>query len=229
MTDFLVFDSETTGTDVFGDQIVQFYVGMYDKTGSRTDKWEWIINPGVPIPEEASSVHGFTDEYVALHGRHPEEALREILVLFSEYMDMPWVAYNLNFDLSILDNEFKRYGLDDHWGDTVAGYVRMFDPLVIDRDRDKYRKGKRTLEAVAKHYGVPFDPDLAHDAGYDVDVTAKVFLAVTAQYGYPSNATQARAHREWAEHLQEYLRDTNKDDTIVVDGSWPLRQKEESA
>lgn len=228
MSGFLVFDTETTGVDVFEDRVVQCYIGRFDSAGNLTERWEWLIDPGIDVPEEASNVHGFTTEHLREHGLAADHALREIIGVFSRHMDIPWVAYNLNFDLSILDAEFKRHGFDDLWGEMVAQNVRLFDPLVIDRAQDKYRKGKRTLEAVAGHYGVPFDPELAHEAGYDVAVTAQVLLKVTGKYGYPTNAIQAEAYREWAEHLEEYLRGANKDDTIKVDADWPLRQKEET-
>ncbi len=222
---YLVFDTETTGIDVFEDRVVQLFAMVMAENGEVLNAWEWVINPGVEVPEGAAEIHGFTTEYLQANGGDATEALTAAWELFFNHEDKVWVAYNLNFDLSILNAEFARYNIESDWGRRVAHSVRMLDPLVVDRAKDKYRKGKRTLEAVAPHYGVEFDPEAAHKADYDVEITGKVALAVVEKYGLPSNEEQALAYARWATHLQEYFRKTDPDAT--VDGAWPLRVREE--
>lgn len=222
---YLVGDAETTGISVHDDRIVQFFIGIADEAGNLVDRHEWVINPGVPVPQEAADVHGFDDAYLAEHGRDPVEALMEIRDVYLKHRDLTWVFYNANFDLSILDAEFKRHGISENFGTWARDNAVLIDPLVIDRAKDKYRKGKRTLEAVAGHYGVPFDPDAAHDALYDTKVTAKVAVKILEKYGWPTNQEQAACYREWAEGLETHLRKTDPD--ARVDREWPLRLKEE--
>lgn len=217
---YLVFDTETTGIDVFNDRIVQLVAATADADGNLIDKWEWVINPGVPVPEEAAKVHGFTNEYLSEYGVDPKQALSEVLDEFLDSYPLVWVAFNLNFDLSILESEFYRHLDIPEWGREFSAKVQMFDPLVVDRKWDKYRKGKRPLEAMAGHYGVEFDPEKAHEAGYDVEITAKVAAKVAGAYGIPSTADQSAWYAEWAKGLQEYLRRTDPD--AVVDSGWPL-------
>ena len=57
----------------------------------------------------------------------------------------------------------------------------VIDPLVIDKAVDRYRKGKRTLEAAAAFYGVPLDD--AHDAGADAIAAGRVAQAIAREHG----------------------------------------------
>ena len=58
------FDLETTGTAISKDRIVEMAVLKLLPDGSK-EKKEWRVNPEQPIPEEASNVHGITNEMVA--------------------------------------------------------------------------------------------------------------------------------------------------------------------
>lgn len=217
----LVWDVESTGVETDTDRIVQLFIAVCDGQGNFLNTWEWVINPGVEVPEEASNVHGFTTAFLEEQGRDPEESLREAWNVFIEYNDLTWIAYNLSFDLSILDSEFDRHlGISD-FGTTSKNGTRLFDPYLVDRVKDKYRKGARKLENLAEHYGVPFDPEAAHKADYDVLVTAKVAVAVARKYGVPSNQEQSEMYRKWATGLEEYFRKTDPDAT--VNKGWPLK------
>lgn len=219
---WLVFDVETTGVDALNDRIVQVFIGIYDdKGGPPLGEYEWFINPGVEVPEEAAEVHGFTTEWLQENGQAPEKAFTEIRNLFLSAVDLPWVAFNLNFDLTFIDAEFKGHSISDKFGDYAKNNVQLIDGLVIDRAKDKYRKGKRKLEFMAAHYGVEFDPEKAHDASYDVDRTHEVTRAIVKKFGIPTNREQAAWYKTWALGLEEYLRRT--DPTATVDSEWPLR------
>lgn len=221
---FAVFDTETTGVDTGYDRIVQFFGALADENGNLIETREWFINPGVPIPEEAAGVHGFTEEFLAENGGDPKEVLLEIKEWLSSNRHLISVAFNMNFDLSVLDAEFKRHGISETFGTWMRDEAKLVDGIVIDRHKDKYRKGKRTLEATAAHYGVPFDPELAHDAGYDVEVTAKVTKKILDKFGTPTTQEQSSWYASWAEGLEKYLRRT--DPSAKVNRGWPLRHPE---
>lgn len=222
---YLVFDVESTGIDVFEDRIVQLVISRCDEDGNVLGTKEWIIDPGVEVPEGAADVHGFTTEFLQENGLAPDIAMNGALDEFEEGLDLglTFVAYNMNYDLSILDSEIRRIFGEQTFGSGIAETAVLLDPLVVDRAKDKYRKGKRTLEAVSGHYGVPFDPEAAHKADYDVEVTAKVAAKIEKKYGQPSTSEQAAWYASWAKGLQSYLR--KKDPTAVVDGDWPLRKE----
>lgn len=221
---YFVFDTETTGIDVFEDRIVQFFGATADADGNLLETWEWFIDPGVTVPEGAAEVHGFTDEFLAENGIKPYPALEEIRQVILKNRDLILVAFNLNYDLSILDSEMKRHGVSDTLGTWIAENAKLVDGLVIDRFKDKYRKGKRNLETQAKHYGVEFNPEEAHSAVYDVEKTAQVTVKILEKFGTPTTEEQAQWQESWRSGFESYLRKT--DPAAKVERGWPLRLRE---
>jgi len=217
----IVWDIESTGVDTNNDRIVQLVISTANGAGEILDTWEWIINPGVEMPDSVAEIHGLTTGYLQEVGVAPDRALAGAYEVFEESKDLIWVAYNLAFDMSILNAEFGRH-LDLDWFNSSVAGVQLFDPLVVDRHRDKWRKGKRTLEAAAGHYGVKFDATLAHEAGYDVEMTAKVAAKVIRKYGLATTEQQSAWYRSWATSLQSYFRRT--DPEAYVDKGWPLKE-----
>lgn len=220
--EYFVFDVESGGIDVFNDRVVQFFGATADKDGNLIDTWEIFINPGVDIAQEAVDVHGFSNELLKDIGEYPQEAFGKIKQLFLEHRNLKVVAFNMNYDLSILDAEMKRHGVSQTFGKWFAESGKLIDGLVIDRHKDKYRKGKRNLETQAKHYGVEFDPDALHDAGADAELTAKVTVAILNKYGTPSTSEQGMWYTEWAQGFEDFKK--RSDPTFRMDSKeWPLR------
>ena len=79
-----VFDLETTGLDVKTSRIVTATVATLDPGGEVTDLREWLVNPGIEIPEAASNVHGVTTEMAQRDGLDPRTAVAEIIELLSQ-------------------------------------------------------------------------------------------------------------------------------------------------
>lgn len=220
---FLVYDLEATGVSVFNDRIVQCFIGLADERGNLVESHEWFINPGVPVGESAD-IHGYTDEWLQEHGRAPREALAEILDLFREYWKIPWAAFNQNFDMSMLTHEFERHGVIEGFGEKVASAKQnLWDGLVIDRKKDKYRKGPRKLANMAQHYRVPFREEDLHDARADVELTAKVTLAILSKHGVPTTADQQVWYAEWSNGIRDYYTKRGKDASGFT-GEWPVRR-----
>ena len=57
-------DVETTGVKPNSDRIVELYILKNGPSGEREYK-SHRINPGIPIPPEATAVHGITDDDIA--------------------------------------------------------------------------------------------------------------------------------------------------------------------
>ena len=57
------FDLETTGTDISKDRIIEIAILKLYPDGKK-ETLETRINPEIPIPIEASMVHGITDQMV---------------------------------------------------------------------------------------------------------------------------------------------------------------------
>ncbi|MGW9076766.1 exonuclease domain-containing protein [Streptomyces kronopolitis] len=214
------FDLETTGTDVEQDRIVTAALLRLEGDGRAAAQRTWLLDPGVPIPEEAA--------YVQEHGRPPAEAIEEIAEALADALraDIPLVVMNARYDLSLLDRECRRHGLRTLTERLGHAPAPVIDPLVLDKHVDRYRKGKRALQALCGHYGVRLDG--AHEAGADAAAAAGVARRIGEKYpavALPSpralHTLQEQAAAEQAASFQEYLRRTG-DPRAIVEPAWPL-------
>ena len=125
-----VFDLETTGIDVETSRIVSAHVGVIDPTGASIELTEWLADPGVEIPEQASAVHGITTERVRAEGRPAAEVVAEIVAALRALLErgVPVTIYNAPYDLTLLNREAVRYGVSP-----LIGPAPIIDPLVIDK------------------------------------------------------------------------------------------------
>ncbi|TNF73266.1 MAG: 3'-5' exonuclease, partial [Bacteroidetes bacterium] len=58
------FDLETTGTNIAKDRIVEIAVLKVHPNGNKESR-SWLVNPEMPIPQEATAIHGISDDKVA--------------------------------------------------------------------------------------------------------------------------------------------------------------------
>src|SRR5689334_1994466 len=100
------FNLETTGTDPRSSRIVTAAVTEV-KDGEAVRRREWLADPGVAIPAEATAVHGITTDHAVTYGRPAAEAAEEIAEALAGYWTkgVPVVVYNAPFDLSLLAAE----------------------------------------------------------------------------------------------------------------------------
>jgi len=105
----LVFlDLETTGIKVATDRIVELCLLRINPDGSQKMK-TLRINPGIPIPAEATEIHGIRDEDVKDCPKFAQVAHE--LAEFMDNCDM--AGYNSNhFDIPLIVEEFLRAGID---------------------------------------------------------------------------------------------------------------------
>lgn len=226
------FDLETTGTEPLEARIVTAAVVRVDGgDGEPADRHTWLADPGIRIPAQASAIHGISSERAAAEGRPVREVADEIADTLTGYWrrGVPVVAYNAAFDLTLLTAELHRHGLPS-LSDRLdgAGIGPVVDPYTIDRAVDRYRKGKRNLEAVCVEYGVVHGG--AHDAGADALAAVRVAYAIAARHGSVAAMTAAELHEhqitwyaEWAAGFQQFLRRKGEADA-VIDDRWPVRE-----
>lgn len=218
--EYLCLDIESTGVDAKKDRIVTFFAGVLTDR-EWGDRIELLVSPQVEIPPEATAVHGITNEKARRFGLKPTEALPKIREFLSTFRDLPFVVMNARYDLTMLNAELTRWKLKP----IPIDRIYVIDPLVVDRGRDRYRKGARKLVNLAEYYGVPFEEEKAHDAAYDCWLAGQVADAQVARWGLPTMRQQANWHREWAEHFEEYLneqRAMNGEEAVVIGKGWPV-------
>ena len=227
---WLGFDTETTGVDIETDRIVTAALvrrpGGAEPTGPD-ETTTWLADPGVPIPERASAIHGITTERAQAEGRPIVEVLDEVATqLVAQWAQgYPVVVFNAAYDIPLLNNELTRHSLgslEERLGDDIGPVI---DPLVIDRKLDRFRKGKKNLGAMVGAYGVALQQD-AHTAEVDVQMTLDVLAGMVRRFpelddmdASTLQAWQAQAHREWADDFESWLRSRGRPATISR--AWP--------
>lgn len=215
------FDLETTGVDPLTDRIVSAALVALEADGTILHTTRWTLNPGIPIPEEATAVHGISDRDVADAIPAPT-GVEFIGSAVADALERGWpiVVFNAPFDLTMLSVELDRYGLPP-----LPPLQVVIDPLVLDKGIDKYRKGRRTLTATCEFYGVEFDGE-AHGALADATAAGRLAQRILtepalAKYGPAAiHAAQVTWAHEQATSFADYLRRNGKpfDD---VRGDWP--------
>ena len=217
-----VFDLETTGIDVETSRVVTANVSLLDETGAVLSRRDWLADPGVEIPEQATAVHGVTTARARAEGQPARVVIDEIVrALRSALADgYALVIYNAPYDLTLLDREAARHDVVP-LGDPGP----VIDPLVIDKQIDRYRKGKRTLEASAAFYGVELLD--AHDAGADAIAAGRVAQAIGLKFASELDvsardlhAAQAAWHEAQCDSFEDYMRRT-RDPSFTSRRGWP--------
>jgi DNA polymerase III subunit epsilon len=163
-----ILDLETTGTDPKECRIVEVSILKLGPDGAQ-DMRTRRVNPGIPIPESATAIHGITDAMVA--NCPTFRALAAGLLSFLDGADL--CGFNLRrFDLRVLANELKRCGMSL----PLAGR-HVVDPIRIYHERER-----RDLSAAVRLY-LGREHDGAHGAEADVLATVAILDAQITHYG----------------------------------------------
>ncbi len=161
------FDLETTGTRIGRDRIVQIGLVTMMPSGDKVS-WQSLVDPQMPIPAEATAVHGITDADVI--GAPTLQAIGATVVNQLSGCDL--AGFNcLRFDVPFLAEELHRAGLA--WDHASA--------RVVDVQRIYHQMEPRNLSAAMRFYCGREHED-AHDALADVEATADVLLAQLERY-----------------------------------------------
>ena len=159
--------------------------------GGRIEKHTYL-NPEMPIPAEASAVHGITDEMVK--GKPTFRQVSKSLLQFLSGCD--FLGYNcLRFDVPLLVEEFYRAGLSNPFAEAK----------VMDAFRIFCRKEERTLSAALKFF-CGEELKEAHSAHADTEATLQVLLGQLEHYDDLSNEVDGLADYCQEEGLVDYNR-----------------------
>lgn len=161
------FDLETTGTNISSDRIVEISIVKLHPDGHVVEKTR-RLNPGMPIPAEATAIHHITDEDVA-----DEPTFKQVAASLAQLLTGCDIAgFNSNrFDIPLLDAEFERAGIDFDFS-----RARFIDVQTI-----YHKKEPRTLVAAYRYY-CGKELEGAHGALADTRATMEVLLAQLERY-----------------------------------------------
>lgn len=212
----LSFDLETTSANPQEARIVTSALVRID--GREVTANETLADPGVEIPAEAAKVHGISTEKARAEGRPHDEVLRETVETIKRGWEdgLTLVVFNAPYDLTVLRTLTGDF--------TVTGPV--YDPLLIDRTKDRFRKGSRRLSDMCQFYGVRIDN--AHEATSDAMAAARIAWKQVRQWPELTEMDagalmeyQAVQHYMLQEERREYLTKQGKD-ASRCSTSWPM-------
>lgn len=169
----LVFlDLETTGINVNSDRIVEMsYLKVYPNGKEETKTYR--VNPGMPIPKEASDIHHITDEDVANCPTFRQ--IGQSIANDIEGCDL--AGFNSNrFDIPMLAEEFLRNDID----------IDLSKRKFIDVQVIFHKMEQRTLSAAYKFY-CGMELEGAHGAEADTKATYEVLKSQLDKYSELKN------------------------------------------
>lgn len=163
----VIFDLETTGTNIVSDRIVEIsYHKVYPNGREETKTIR--VNPEIPIPKESTDIHGITDADVA--GCPVFKSIAKEIVRDIEGCDL--AGYNSNrFDIPLLAEELLRADVD----------IDLMKRKFIDVQVIFHKMEQRTLSAAYKFY-CEKELEGAHGAEADALATYEVLMAQLDKY-----------------------------------------------
>lgn len=170
------FDLETTGINITKDRIVEISYLKVMPDGKEECKTR-RVNPQIPIPEQATAIHGITDEDVKDCPTFKE--LAKSLATQIEGCDL--AGFNSNrFDIPMLAEEFLRAGVD----------LDLNKRKFIDVQTIFHKMEQRNLIAAYKFYCGKELMD-AHSAESDTRATYEVLMSQLDKYPELENDVNA--------------------------------------
>jgi DNA polymerase-3 subunit epsilon len=196
--DVALLDVETTGRDASVDRVVEVGI-VVGRRGDVVARYNWLINPGIPIPAEVTAIHHITNEMVAEKPRF-EAVASEIANALKGCVP---AAYNALFDRAFMMSEFSRAktaraGAEYTDVPALTREVEWLDPLVWARDLQDNEKS-RSLGDVATRLGIKLEN--AHRAEDDAEAALRVLYAL---------GRDARIPRAYGAMVQEQRRLSQK-------------------
>lgn len=181
---WLCIDTETTGIDVAKDRIVELGAVAF-RQGEVLKRMGMLVDPEMPIPADATAIHGITDDDVADCPRLADIAERFLThVRAAEVL----VGYNWPFDSGLLEA-----ALGDAWLEAIAGKP-ILDALVLVRFDGVGRfwkgPGRHRLDAVADRLEIARE-GRSHRASSDCILTCRVLWKLREHL--PEDAQEASA------------------------------------
>jgi len=168
-------DLETTGINITKDRIVELSLLKVYPDGKEENKTR-RLNPEMPIPPEATAIHGITDDDVK--DCPTFKAVAKSLAALIEGCDL--AGFNSNrFDIPLLAEEFLRAGVD----------IDLNKRRFVDVQTIFHKKEQRSLVAAYKFY-CDRDLDNAHSAEVDTSATYEVLKAQLDRYPELQNDIQ---------------------------------------
>ena len=195
---FIAFDTETTGLDPASGRIVEIGAVKFDRRGVIA-RYNVLINPEMPMPEEAGKVNGITDEMLK-----DKPLIADVFPDFFDFIGTDvLVAHNAPFDINYVNAELKRAGkppLSNKVVDTRIFAKEVFPGL-----------SSYALQDLAVQFGITALE--AHRAEDDARVCMELFEKILSRFlkNNPELVEKIRAETDAASLLAPETEQKEKD------------------
>jgi DNA polymerase III epsilon subunit-like protein len=174
----MTFDTETTGLEA-GSRMVEIHSALLGDDLAVVDEFHALVNPGMPMPPDATAIHGITDAMLA--GAKDAQAVLDDWLFWLVTHDVTvGLAHFAPFDQSIITWECGRFGLS-------APSIQVVD--TCDMAKAIKATPNNKLDTLVEHYGIERQGD-AHRARSDS-------LAVRDYFAIAKGLTEPKA-TAWA-------------------------------
>lgn len=172
---FLFGDTETTGfpsksrkaDDPKQARLVQLAAQLVTPDDRTVMEFSMIVNPGIPIPKQASDVHGITDEIASRYGVSEATAVDFYLNLRA-HSDLD-VFHNSQFDRRIMEHAIDRRGLN---ASVIMAEVKSH--CTMQQVKNMGHQKSNLAHCMMEFFGE--DHTLAHDAMADTVACRRVYF-----------------------------------------------------
>lgn len=142
MTNYVVFDTETTGIEP-GSRLLELAAVHFNEDGAILKRFEMLVNPGMPLPADAAAVNGITTEMVAASS----SAGVAIIAFLGWLPPQPTlIAHNAAFDCGIIAWESQRAGIQFPY------QTKVIDTLTLAKVIKATPNNK--LQTLVEHYNL---------------------------------------------------------------------------
>lgn len=165
---FICLDCETTGLEPLTDQIIEVAAVKFsfDQT---IDKFETLIDPGIPIPESSQEIHHISNEMV--QGKPKIEEILPSLVKFVGKGII--IGHGIKLDIAFLEAAAKKHQIHCPFSS-----LAHLDTLRMARLYGE--SPTNSLEKLREHFNI--ESEGAHRAMNDVVVNIDVFKFLSSSY-----------------------------------------------
>jgi DNA polymerase III subunit epsilon len=160
---FVCFDCESTGLDPKQDRLIEVGAVRFTLQEGILDRFDSMVNPGVPIPEASIAIHHITDEMV-----HEAPAAGEVIPKLIDFVGQAIViGHGIRFDLDLVTAEAQRAGVN-----CTLNSRQYVDTLRLARHYGE--SPTNSLEFLRQHFNIQVQHD-AHRALSDAEINMEVF------------------------------------------------------
>ena len=163
-------DTETTGLSIQEDHRIVEIACVETKDLIPTKKiFHKLINPERKVAEDASKIHGYTEEMLK-----EKKKFKDIANEFLQFIEgKKLIIHNASFDISFLNHELKKINKK------TLNIKDVVDSLEIARA--KYPGVSNSLDNLCKRFNIDLSKRTKHNALLDCELLREVYINLTEQ------------------------------------------------